>query len=783
MAHRRLHLSRLSLGHSGKRRRMLLVLLTGLLILSGASTTAYLFTQPRAAHGAVPTPVPPATGSAVDVILLHGFSVSQNNDCDGTWGDVISYLQSNGWTGPTARGSLVAMNFYASDTDCHAPPNSSYAVLTNTLYQYRQDGPPGLGGQCQHVGVNLGAEGTTSEDLQRLGCKLAWYIYNNYTHAGRPVMVVAHSMGGLIIRSALEESTRNSSYPGAIWVPAVVTMGTPHQGLSNGLSLGCGVCFQVEEMSSNSPFMTDLQSNGLNPQGDSHGTGWMTMAMQSEDVNQCYLSNPINNGAADLPDDPIGANMSGAYQVTYEDPCYGHGGYLIDPSVAEDGLASFCGGCSGSAAMDSWGFYRRSLQNMEAFLFIHLPGGTGAYNYGQHSGLYWSLGTGTHDMIGDMFTKYVRTGGPVGSLGFPKTDRIFITNTPTNQAGGAQMVKFAGSGCTVANQGSAMYYFPGQFASETIGPYFVQGCVYQKYLIEGDVTGWMGFPTSDEQAANGGHYNTFAGSVCGSNQSGSGIYDLPSVGAREVDGCIYQKYLGLQGTAGILGYPKTDEQSISDGTSTGHVSYFVGSGCSAQNQGSAIYSHNGEFEVHGCIFQEYLNRSGPAGVLGFPTTDEQPIGSGHVNYFASSVCGSNSGSAIYDLSSLGAHEVHGCIYQKYLSLGGPTGVMGFPMSDEYAVAGGAANDFAGPTCNGAPSGHIYYSTAGAYMVKGCIAVAYLNDGGPGGALGFPLADERTITGGWESDFQNGYITFDASTGQATIHLYGGGTHCPPICPQ
>ena len=79
-------------------------------------------------------------------------------------------------------------------------------------------------------------------------------------------------------------------------------------------------------------------------------------------------------------------------------------------------------------------------------------------------------------------------------------------------------------------------------------------------------------------------------------------------------------------------------------------------------------------------------------MLGFPTTDEQGIANGRVQYFFKSVCGSygpnGSTSALYYLDGIGAYEVHGCIYAKYASIGGPQGKMGFPVSNEYINASG-----------------------------------------------------------------------------------------------
>jgi uncharacterized protein with LGFP repeats len=56
---------------------------------------------------------------------------------------------------------------------------------------------------------------------------------------------------------------------------------------------------------------------------------------------------------------------------------------------------------------------------------------------------------------------------------------------------------------------------------------------------------------------------------------------------------------------------------------------------------------------------------------------------------------SGSGSAIY-FSSNGTFEVQGCIYNKYWhDLGGPAGCLGFPTTDEFNsdAAGDRESDF------------------------------------------------------------------------------------------
>lgn len=55
--------------------------------------------------------------------------------------------------------------------------------------------------------------------------------------------------------------------------------------------------------------------------------------------------------------------------------------------------------------------------------------------------------------------------------------------------------------------------------------------------------------------------------------------------------------------------------------------------------------------------------------------------------------------------------------------------------------------------------------------------ASLAFGGPGSARGLPVTEEYALTGGRESDFQHGSITFDSATGLTSVTLHGTEVGC------
>ena len=89
----------------------------------------------------------------------------------------------------------------------------------------------------------------------------------------------------------------------------------------------------------------------------------------------------------------------------------------------------------------------------------------------------------------------------------------------------------------------------------------------------------------------------------------------------------------------------------------------------------------------GAIHDKFVSLGGCASILGGPTTGEvgTPDGVGRYTVFQKG--------SIYWTARLGAFEVHGAIRDKWAAVGWETGSLGYPTSDEHAVAGGRQSDF------------------------------------------------------------------------------------------
>lgn len=224
-------------------------------------------------------------------------------------------------------------------------------------------------------------------------------------------------------------------------------------------------------------------------------------------------------------------------------------------------------------------------------------------------------------------------------------------------------------------------------------------------------------------------------------------YGFTDPGRSATVGAIGAHWAALGGSGSVLGPPRTVESVAS--TAGTAVQWF---------RNGRMYWHpaTGAHEVHGAIAGRYVGLGSVTSFLGFPVTDETgtPDGTGRFNHFAGD-------GSIYWTPGTGAQVVRGAIRAKWASLGWERGFLGYPVTDEVAVPGGRASSFRG--------GGVYWSGAtGAHEVHGAILGRYLALGGPGGVLRLPVSDEYPVAGGRRSDFQGGWIRWDATTGAVTV---------------
>jgi hypothetical protein len=273
------------------------------------------------------------------VYLIHGWSISSAVNCNWgpTFGDIKSYFNAKGYTHTTS------VAYYYGDSHCDDGGGFPPSGLHNDPQQT----------YCANWYDSGENDGTENEDIRHLSCLLAWYFWD---HGTAPIAVLAHSMGGLIVRQALADTPYVTAFPPYLNISDVATAGTPHQGLVDDAAgvlqifSGCpGNCFEVDQMQRDSGFMQDLNSTsfrggfGRNPQG-SGGTDWTTMGSDNDEVLQGCPSDIETLGAPEGLNPDICGMMPGAtHFVLYPgpNPNYNHGGYLTDESTTANADEEF----------------------------------------------------------------------------------------------------------------------------------------------------------------------------------------------------------------------------------------------------------------------------------------------------------------------------------------------------------------------------------------------------------------------------------------------------------
>lgn len=210
-----------------------------------------------------------------------------------------------------------------------------------------------------------------------------------------------------------------------------------------------------------------------------------------------------------------------------------------------------------------------------------------------------------------------------------------------------------------------------------------------------------------------------------------------------VKGEILNRYISLGGARSFLGKPLTSETPTPN--RPGAYNLF---------QGGSIYWSlaTGAWEVHGAIRSNWGSLGYENSGLGFPISNESPLpGGAAFNIFENGLC--------YYAPGLGAHEVRGAISGAYTRLGRENGRLGFPVGNELGTPDGIGrySDF--------QRGHVYWSpTTGAQEIEGAIFAKWGSLGWENSLLGYPVTDEYAVPGGRASNFQGGTITWTPQTG-------------------
>ncbi|HEY1635857.1 MAG TPA: hypothetical protein VGF64_13930 [Acidimicrobiales bacterium] len=281
-----------------------------------------------------------------------------------------------------------------------------------------------------------------------------------------------------------------------------------------------------------------------------------------------------------------------------------------------------------------------------------------------------------------------------------------------------------------------------------VGADQVCGAIRDKYNALGGPN-VLGNPITNESPTPDGigRYNYFS--------NGWAIYWTPNTGAWSIHGAILNHWAAMGWEHSVVGYPITDESGTPDGV--GRFNHFA-------NNGSIYWTPNTQaHEVHGAIRDKWSAMGWERGVLGYPVMDESvtPNKAGRFNFFSGH-------GAIYWTGSTGANSIHGAILDKWGAMGWENSVLGFPATDERGTPDGVGrfNHFS-------LAGSIYWTPAtAAHEVHGLIRDKWASLGWETGCLGYPISDELAVAGGRVSNFQKGTISFAAASSTTTSSCGG-----------
>ncbi|PKW13619.1 hypothetical protein [Saccharopolyspora spinosa] len=286
------------------------------------------------------------------------------------------------------------------------------------------------------------------------------------------------------------------------------------------------------------------------------------------------------------------------------------------------------------------------------------------------------------------------------------------------------------------------------------GVTIVQGQIFQRYLDFGAHEG-LGVPVTDELSSVGGtsRYSDFVFRDA-TGEYPSTIYWSTRTGAHLVVAALRDHYRALGedrfGYVATDSYPTPDERAA--------YNHFV----TPQGHGASIYgSEFGVASVKGAIRDKWAATGWERGPLGYPISDELDGGDGVGKYNEFSGDGRLLAGIVWSPQT-GAHSLQGLIAQRYVELGGPTGILGYPTTDERGTPDGRGryNHFTG---TGGAS--IYWAPqTGANEVYGGIRARWSQLGWERSYLGYPVTGEHDIPQGRANGFEHGFVEWHRDTG-------------------
>ncbi|BBX70782.1 LGFP repeat-containing protein [Mycolicibacterium psychrotolerans] len=301
------------------------------------------------------------------------------------------------------------------------------------------------------------------------------------------------------------------------------------------------------------------------------------------------------------------------------------------------------------------------------------------------------------------------------------------------------------------------------FFTPATGAHAMQGAILDKYeSLGGPADSDLGFPTIDEGdgRAPGSRNSTF------SAPDNPVIFWTPDTGARVVRGALNAAWDKLGGSSAVLGVPTEDEtydgSVVSQKFTGGQVSYDSRTKKFTTDP-PELADQLGDLAIpeDPVVAIDAARRAagGPLGPLG--ASDGEPYKIGSNGMGQDFVNGK-----IFYSPDTGANVVTGQVLAKYESVGGPEGDLGFPITGE--VDGGVAPASRMSSFAAADKPVIFWTPDyGAVIVRGAMNAAWEKLGGATGALGAPVSDQSQNGDVITQKFSGGALTYNTATKKFT----------------